>query len=173
MEEWRDIKGYEGRYAISSTGRVKTVERHKSDGRYQAEAIRKTEYDSNGYEFVLLYDNEGYRRHSVHTLVAKAFIDNPCEKSQVNHIDGNKKNNVVDNLEWVTCSENQRHAYRTGLSKPRYGESNPQTKVTDEEVNAIRQMRSEGMTYQKIADDFDISLSHARRIALGLRRKPT
>ena len=56
IEIWRDIRGYEGRYQVSNLGRVKTVERHKSDGRRQPEAIRKTQIDHRGYEFVLLYD---------------------------------------------------------------------------------------------------------------------
>ena len=169
-EIWRDIDGYEGRYQISSLGRVKTVERHKSDGRRQPEAIRKTQVDHRGYEFVLLYNGERMKRHSVHVLVARAFIDNPENKPHVNHIDGDKLNNVLENLEWATPSENQRHALRMGLAKPKRGDANKQTKVSDADIRRIREMRKAGAKLQPLADMFGISMSQVGRIVRNERR---
>ena len=170
MEIWRDISGYEGRYQVSNYGRIKTVERYKSDGRHQAEIIRKTQIDRHGYEFALLFNGKKNCRHSVHVLVANAFIDNPENKPQVNHIDGDKLNNYVSNLEWCTASENQRHAVMTGLSRRYFGDDNWQTKVTDAQVIEIRAMRKAGAKLREICDQYGISETHASRIARSVRR---
>ena len=170
FEEWRDIKGYEGRYQVSNMGRVKTVERFKSDGRHQSEGIRKTQLDFHGYEFALLYNGHKMCRHSVHVLVANAFIPNPEHKPQVNHIDGNKTNNVVDNLEWVTASENQLHAIAHGLVIPKRGDATKRTKVSDADVLRIRELRKTGEKLQHLADMFGLSLAHVGRIVNNERR---
>ena len=99
LEIYREVKGYEGLYAVSTWGRVK---------RMSDDVMLKPEETSKGYLRVDLYDENGKRKHfKVHRLVAQAFIDNPEKKPQVNHIDGNKKNNSVTNLEWVTDKENK------------------------------------------------------------------
>lgn len=114
METWKDIEGYEGYYQVSSQGRVKSLDRF--DGvHFRQGTIIKPRLKANGYLQV------GLRKHSerkwvgVHRLVAIAFVENPYGKSQVNHIDGNKQNNTIENLEWVTGKENQNHAAKTGL----------------------------------------------------------
>ena len=169
-EEWKDIAGYEGRYQISNLGRVKTVERYKSDGRRQREAIRKSQIDHQGYEFVLLFNGIKNCRHSVHVLVARAFIPNPHDKPQINHIDGDKTNNDVCNLEWCTASENQRHAVRTGLSHYKYGDENPRTKTSDSDIRLIRELRAKGWKLQPLADRFGVSMGQIGKIVRGERR---
>lgn len=116
MEIWKDINGYEGYYQISNKGNVRSLDRF--DGVHdRQETILKPNLKQNGYLQV------GLRKHStrkwigVHRLVAIHFIENPDNKPQVNHIDGNKQNNNVENLEWVTAKENQNHATRIGLRK--------------------------------------------------------
>ena len=105
MEVWRNVRDYPG-YRISNTGRVK----NSITGR-----ILKPGQHRQGYSMVWLSDRNGVRGKTIHRLVAEAFIPNPEHKPQVNHVDGNKSNNYIDNLEWNTGSENTIHAYRTSL----------------------------------------------------------
>lgn len=112
MEKWKDIKGYEGLYQVSDQGRVKSFVRRK-EGK-----ILKLQTTYKGYLSVKV----GGKRVAVHRKVAKAFIPNLDNKPQVNHIDGIKTNNNVDNLEWCTNSENQIHANKLGLRRTPKGE---------------------------------------------------
>lgn len=119
-EEWREIKGFEGRYAVSNLGRVKSLPRlvnnHTGEINLKGK-ILKQRPDNKGYMRIDIKDNSGKKKYmGIHRVVALTFIDNPLNKPQVNHIDGNKSNNNVDNLEWVTNSENQIHAYKRGLN---------------------------------------------------------
>lgn len=121
MEEiWKDIKGYEGLYQVSSFGRVKSLPRYDSRGNARVERILKPIPTKDGYVRVHL-SNEGVKRkRPIHRLVAEAFIPNSDNKSQVNHIDENKINNRVDNLEWVTAKENINHGtslYRRAMTQ--------------------------------------------------------
>ena len=110
QEVWKDIKGYEGLYQISNLGRVKTLNRickiHRKATREIKEIILTTKFLPKGYCFIALYKNNKETKFYIHRLVATAFIPNIDNKPQVNHKDGNKNNNVVSNLEWVTPSEN-------------------------------------------------------------------
>lgn len=123
MEIWKNIEGYEGRYQISSHGRVKSLERianHIGGSRKVCERIMKsTRAGSKGkYRGVHLYKNRQPAQFLIHRLVARAFIPNPNNKSEVNHIDGNPSNNHVSNLEWCSPAENNQHAYKMGLKSP-------------------------------------------------------
>lgn len=121
MEEiWKDIEGYEGLYQVSNMGRIKSLERYKENhGKLQKveEKIKTINIKNSGYQFVQLYKNNKYKNLMVHRLVAQAFIPNVDNKPQINHIDGNKLNNNVTNLEWCTNSENNKHAWNTGLKQ--------------------------------------------------------
>ena len=109
-EEWKDIPGYEGRYTISNRGSVKSYLQRKS-GRLLPG------YDQEGYRVVSLSDGKGNSLWiGIHRLVALAFIPNPENKPSVNHIDGAKDNNDVNNLEWVTPKENTQHAWENHLA---------------------------------------------------------
>lgn len=113
-EIWKDIKGYEGLYQVSNLGRVKSTRRNK-------EKIMKPNKGKKGYlrlNFTINYKSKSFQ---VHRLVAKAFIPNPGNLPEVNHIDGNKANNNIKNLEWVTSKENCNHAWNIGLNKKIYG----------------------------------------------------
>lgn len=112
-EIWKSIEGYEGYYEVSNYGRVRSVDRivEYSNG-YLAKhkgRILKGESDKRGYKRVRLSKNDKSKKFQVHRLVAIAFIPNPENKPFVNHIDETTFNNHVDNLEWVTGSENMRH----------------------------------------------------------------
>ena len=106
-EIWKEIEGYE-KYQISSYGRVKSLKNNK-------ESIKKHSISSRGYLVVTLFKNNISKTLTVHRLVANTFIENKDNKLTVNHIDGNKLNNNISNLEWVTYSENTKHAWDTGL----------------------------------------------------------
>lgn len=113
IEEWKDIQGYEGKYQVSNYGRVKSLARYrKNNGNsqsFQGERILKQSVNNKGYCVVELCRDAKRKRHTVHRLVASAFISNDENKEQVNHKDENKQNNHVDNLEWCTCKENINH----------------------------------------------------------------
>lgn len=118
VEKWQPIKGYEGYYEVSSFGRVKAVTRKiYAHDRFMNPCVevkkeRELLLDSNrqGYKRVTLSKNGTRDRRAVHRLVAEAFLSNPEDKSQVNHIDGDPSNNNVKNLEWNTPKENQWHS---------------------------------------------------------------
>lgn len=113
-EIWKDVVGFEGRYQVSDQGRIRSIQ--TNHGKYQERllALRKRS-DTCHYLYAQFWVKDKPFREAVHRAVAKAFIPNPDHKPMVNHIDGNKENNTLNNLEWVTCSENHRHAFDTGL----------------------------------------------------------
>lgn len=113
-EIWKDIAGYEGLYQVSNLGRVKRLQTRSADKNgnphYSPEIVLKPwDKHKGGYYLIGISMNNRREAKLIHRLVAEAFIPNPENKPQVNHIDGDKRNNKVDNLEWVTNAENQRH----------------------------------------------------------------
>ena len=115
-EVWRDVKGYEGLYQVSSDGRVKSLERKFIDKigreRYVKECILKPAIDRYGYLLVSLYAGGKQKMHTVHRLVCEAFHENPDNKPQVNHINEIKTDNRASNLEWATARENSNFGTR-------------------------------------------------------------
>ena len=103
-EIWKPIEGYEGLYEVSNLGRVKSLKRLHTKERILSQFL-----NHRGYARVNLWKENKSRKYSVHRLVAEAFIPNPDSKPQVNHIDENKTNNSVENLEWCTQLENHNH----------------------------------------------------------------
>ena len=116
MEIWRDIDGYEGLYQISDKGRVKSL-------KYGKERILRPGIDGSGYYFIILYNDSVSKHFKLHRLVAQTFIPNLYNKPQVNHLDENKLNNSVNNLEWATAKENTN--YGTRNEKAGYSLSRP------------------------------------------------
>lgn len=116
VEEWRDIKGYEGYYQVSNLGRVRRLPFSYTDvaGRklnYKGIHILSPTKMSNGYLSVMLSKCGIRKRMLVHRIVGEVFLANKQNKPQINHIDGNRANNKVTNLEWCTASENIKHSY--------------------------------------------------------------
>lgn len=112
QEIWKDIAGYEGLYQVSNYGKVKSLNYNHTK---TEKVLCKKQHKSN-YVTVMLCKNGENKNKSIHILVASAFIPNPNSYPCVNHIDGNKKNNNVDNLEWCTHKQNIEHAIKTGLA---------------------------------------------------------
>lgn len=127
MEIWKTAKGHSN-YLVSDHDRVKK----KSTGK-----ILVSTYDSREYPAVTLIDSDGQHTKTVHRLVAETFIPNVLNKRTVNHIDGNKRNNHISNLEWNTSSENLKHAYAIGLKKRPDNSGNPKRRVMIIETGEI------------------------------------
>lgn len=153
--ELKDIPGFEGRYAITKDGRVWSYPkgRNNKNGMWL-----KPFFHHCGYHLVCLTDGSVNKKtHLCHRLVAEAFIPNPDNLPQVNHIDGDKTNNAISNLEWCDNSYNTQHAYDTGLKKAVKGETHGSAKLTENQVRTIRTLFRLGITQQKIADYFGVA----------------
>ena len=124
VEEWKDIIDFKGIYQVSNLGRVKSLPRNTKNQYANQERILKVSIDKDGYEVVGL----NKKMYKVHRLVASAFIPKIEEKNIINHKDGNKRNNNVNNLEWCTTQENIIHAYKTGLAIAKKGVESKKTK---------------------------------------------
>lgn len=142
-EIWKPVAGYEDIYEVSADGQVRNVKRA---GRKMA-GVTVT----HGYKAVTLY-KEGQRKMMLlHRVVAEAFIPNPENKPQVNHINGNKADNRVENLEWATAQENLDHAKKTGLTPKQTRENEPAELM-------IRLRESKGWTQKELADRAGVGL---------------
>ena len=121
-EIWKPIIGYENLYQVSNLGKIKSLKRN---------IILKPSHNRKGYLQIILYKNKNKKVGRIHRLVAEAFIPNPLNKPQVNHIDGNKANNCIYNLEWCTNSENQKHAFKNNLQTNK-GNNNPRIRKVNQ-----------------------------------------
>ncbi len=148
-KEFRPIKGFEHEYAINDKGQILSL---------LTDQYVSTSVDSKGYLKVSLYKDGHYNVKRVHILVAETFIPNPDNKPVVNHIDGNKQNPIVSNLEWTTFSENTLHAHRTGLI----------TKTSNKEV-----IRGDGRVYASLTEaarENQITKSAISKVINGARK---
>lgn len=138
QEIWKDIKGYEGLYQVSNLGRIKSFHKYRTTNRIMKPRLKR------GYYQIGLRKDSKRKWYSIHRLVAQAFILNSNNYPIINHKDGNKLNNNVDNLEWCTYSYNSKEAIRLGLAKPPKaikGELNPNSKKIiqyDKNMNKIK-----------------------------------
>ena len=147
VEIWKDVLDYEGLYLVSSFGKVKSIKSKK-------EKILKGRDDSNGYLKVALYKTKICVQKKIHRLVALAFIDNPYNKKTVNHINGIKTDNRVENLEWCTHSENEKHSYYK-LGKITNGII--RRKIPLQDIEKIKILYKNGLSMRKIAKQYNVS----------------
>lgn len=168
MEEfWKPCPDYEQYYEVSTLGRIRTRrvfipnESLFGDvgGYFKKQSIKTQTVNRDGYMTTKLCKDGKCLRRTVHRMVAKAFLENPDNLSQVNHIDGDKTNNQVDNLEWISPSGNIIHAYATGLMNTEHlkGEKNNKAKLTADDVRKIKKMFSRGAEVKDIADAYGVS----------------
>jgi len=171
IEIWRDVPGYEGMYRVSTHGRVASYPRLRKNGKQHKDRIMRTAQKGGSYEYyqVLLTDLAGNRKKCmIHRLMAFAFIPNPDSKPEINHKNGNKHDNRLENLEWVTASENRQHSFANGLQLIQRGEKCRWAKLTDADVIKIKALlRSGSLTQKKIGEMFGVSRSCILNIKIG------
>lgn len=166
MEEiWKDIIGYETLYQVSNLGRIKSLPKRTSKG----ESIMKTGRDvSTGYEVVQITKNNKKLTIRVHSIVAQAFLTKPesVKRLCVNHKDGVKHHNWVDNLEWTTYSNNVKHAYRLGLAAPPRGEKQGKSKLKEYQIVEIK---LSNLPHKELAVIYNVHATTIGRIKSGKR----
>ena len=151
---FKDVIAYEDYFQISNRGYLYSKRTNK---------ILKTYIRPSGYECVATKVNGTNLCFRIHRLVAQAFIPNPLNKPEVNHKDGNKLNNNVENLEWTTSSENMLHAYDTGLANAKAGIDNTNAKLTIEDIKFIKNSMESCRKLGKIFNVHHTQISRVKR----------
>lgn len=175
MEEiFKTIQKYPN-YEISNLGRVITKERKirythavtkKEHYRISERRFLKVYYNNRtGYKFVQLYDSNKSKNITIHRLVAETFLNNSQKLECVNHIDGNKHNNSINNLEWCSNSYNHKHATMTGLKAK--GDDVYSSKLNDNSVHAIMYFLKKGLSHSEISKAFNVSRPTISLISKG------
>lgn len=165
-EAWKPVVGYEGKYEISNHGKIRSLNYHSTGLTREL----KKRLDRYGYPCILLSCGKSRKHHTIHRLVAEAFIPNPENKSEVNHIDGDKQNNHVSNLEWVTMKENQRHAWAHGLKEKSREESSKRGK-TDKTIKRLalyNEQRKKPIVARNVSTGEEIVFSTQREAARAI-----
>ena len=167
-EIWLNVIGFENKYQVSNFGRVRSLWRkvNKTDSIIKKEIILKP-LKTKSYLFVNLWLNGKNKQQYIHRLVATHFLQNTENKKEVNHIDGNKHNNKVNNLEWASPKENMHHAIKNKLIN-NSGESNVTSKLKEKDVLEIREMFKNGVSRKYISEKYKITYSYVFRIGKKL-----
>lgn len=160
QEVWKDVVGFEGLYKVSNLGNVMGMGKSWVCGMYNGirvkpDSICKQSIETNGYKQVWLSINGEGKNYLVHRLVGKAFLENHENKKDINHKNGDKTDNNLENLEWCTRSENIIHAFKNNLKKPSRGSKHGMSKLKEDDVLKIRELAGEH-TKLELAEMFGV-----------------
>jgi len=135
----------------------------------RTQRITQPRPDKDGYLRLVLWFNKKYHNIAVHRLLAIHFIKRPKGKTQVNHIDGNKTNNAISNLEWVTPQENRRHSTYLKLQKPRRGTKHHNNKLSNKDIKEIRKLCKDNCPHDMISSIYNVQPGAISKIKLRTR----
>lgn len=169
---WSEIRGYDGFYEVSGKGKVRSwrLRNGRSSNKTESPRLLKSFLDKDGYRKYGLSKDGKTKQYRACRLVAIAFIPNPENKPQVNHIDGVKDNDSVENLEWSTAKENVNHSIDTGLRTHDHmmGAENHMSKLSTDDILDIKNAYRLGcFTHQEISDAYNVSRQHISSIISG------
>lgn len=163
MEKWTEVKGFSG-YECSSEGRIRSLN-YKRQGIVK---ILNPAISTDGYLKTMLKNNDGkYCTIAVHRVILNSFILKPSKDFEVNHINGIKTDNNIENLEWVTHSQNCKHSFDIGLQKPKRGELNGMSKLKKIDVDFLRNEKNTNGRFwgrNEYAKKYGISAKHLQKI---------
>ena len=163
IEIWKDIPNYDGLYQVSNLGVVKSLTYCNQYGRIKKEKLLKQNIIKSGY-CVVSITNKKRKTMPIHRLVAQTFITNPNNLPQVNHKDGNKQNNRVDNLEWCTNEYNMQHAKQNGLLEKR------KLKIKVKQYDLNDKMIKQWLSAKDVWEELKINNSHITECCKGKRK---
>lgn len=175
---WKDIPRFFGNYRVNELGDVKSVFKviERTDGRVytREEKILSPSLNESGYYQGAISDSKKLTSYLNHRMVAEAFIPNPENKPEVNHKNGIKTDNRIENLEWVTHSENIKHAFDMGLMRPKVGSLNGMSKLNEDQVREIRQHAKENGRYYgrpQLAKKYNVSECTIKEVVTRRKNK--
>lgn len=162
-EDWKDVVGYEGIYEVSNLGRIKSLPKQRGVQFIEWSSLLSQKINRYNYLVATISKDNKPKSVHVHQLVAKAFLPNHLNRPCVNHIDGNRQNNKVENLEWVDYFENMKHAVNAGLLKSK-GINNSQCRLNESDVLEIFHSK---YTAKQLAEKFKVSIVLINKIRDG------
>lgn len=164
VEKWKAVVGYEGLYEVSDLGRVRSLPRTDRLGRFHAGCVRKVQRNNqSGYLTITLGKSNGRGEHgsklmlTLHRVVLEAFRGKRPKGKEARHLDGNKANCRLDNLEWATHGVNMKDQLAHGTRTNRKGEANTQARLTEDDVRVIRKRVAAGESQTDVAADFALA----------------
>lgn len=168
-EQWKPVEGADDRYEVSNTGKIRSLN-YKNSGETRE---LKPAPDPKGYLKTMILMGGKYKTVKIHRIVAKAFIPNPEGKPQVNHKDGNKENNCVDNLEWATNIANAHHAIKNGLFKNSYKATEAANKKRERPITAIDESgrEFEFSSINEASRQLNVGRRHVQSVLKGTRNQ--